>query len=556
MTRLENSMTNVIGRLQTDTKPELLSFSLLQELVYHINQSFIIVETGKGPGLAKGPGVISLQSPHDASKNSYPIIGFVTATPLDALGDPSFRHDWSVRYPVIGGSMANGISSVDLISTLAHSGMIGFYGSAGQDIHSVEKIIHDLNERCTGLPWGVNLIHSPQEPMLEDQLVDLLIDNDIRRIEASAYMAMTRALVRYRLHGIHQDPAGEIITPNQILAKASRVEIARKFFSPAPDNIVRELLADGLITTAEAQLADKIPIARDITAEADSGGHTDNRPLVTLLPSFQAVARDCMATFRYSHGLRVGAAGGIGTPGSAAAAFAMGAAWILLGSVAQAAVESGTSAAVRRMLAEVEQAEIAMAPAADMFELGVNLQVLKRGTLFPMRAKKLYDIYRQYDSIDTIPAAERLNLEKTIFRAPLEQVWDDTQTFWNARDPGQVERATHDPKHKLALVFRWYLGLSSRWANAGDPARKLDYQVWCGPSMGAFNQWVRGSFLENPDERKIRVIMMNILWGSAVLNRLVDLQPGLPDMIDRLRDIRPQPLQSLQAFIETNEVYL
>ena len=27
-----------------------------------------------------------------------------------------------------------------------------------------------------------------------------------------------------------------------------------------------------------------------------------------------------------------------------------------------------------------------MAPAADMFEMGVKLQVLKRGTMFPMRA--------------------------------------------------------------------------------------------------------------------------------------------------------------------------
>ena len=49
----------------------------------------------------------------------------------------------------------------------------------------------------------------------------------------------------------------------------------------------------------------------------------------------------------------------------------------------------------------------------------------------------------------------------------------------------------------MALVFRWYLGQSSRWANAGEPTRKLDYQVWCGPAMGAFNEWAKGSFLEH-----------------------------------------------------------
>ncbi len=44
----------------------------------------------------------------------------------------------------------------------------------------------------------------------------------------------------------------------------------------------------------------------------------------------------------------------------------------------------------------------------------------------------------------------------------------------------------------MALVFRWYLGQSSRWANAGEPTRKVDYQVWCGPAMGAFNEWTQG----------------------------------------------------------------
>jgi NAD(P)H-dependent flavin oxidoreductase YrpB (nitropropane dioxygenase family) len=49
---------------------------------------------------------------------------------------------------------------------------------------------------------------------------------------------------------------------------------------------------------------------------------------------------------------------------------------------------------VREMLAQAEQADVIMAPAADMFEMGVKLQVLKRGTMFAMRAAKLYELYR------------------------------------------------------------------------------------------------------------------------------------------------------------------
>ena len=164
----------------------------------------------------------------------------------------------------------------------------------------------------------------------------------------------------------------------------------------------------------------------------------------------------------------------------------MGAAYIVTGSVNQACVESGSSDLVRQMLAEAEQADTIMAPAADMFEMGVKVQVMKRGTMFAMRAAKLHELYRACDSLERIPAADRAMLEKTVFRASLGEIWNQTCQFFLERDPGQIERAEKDAKHKMALVFRWYLGQSSRWANQGEPSRKIDYQVWCGPAMGSF----------------------------------------------------------------------
>ena len=88
-----------------------------------------------------------------------------------------------------------------------------------------------------------------------------------------------------------------------------------------------------------------------------------------------------------------------------------------------------------------------------------------------------------------------------------------------SRDPAQVPKAERDPKHKMALVFRWYLGQSSRWANAGEPDRKVDYQVWCGPAMGAFNEWAKGSFLEEPENRRVVTVALNLLYGAAVTLR-------------------------------------
>jgi PfaD family protein len=110
-------------------------------------------------------------------------------------------------------------------------------------------------------------------------------------------------------------------------------------------------------------------------------------------------------------------------------------------------------------------------------------------------------------------------LEKDLFRAPVAAIWAETRQFWLGRDPKQVERAERDAKHRMALTFRWYLGLSSRWANAGEPTRQVDYQVWCGPAMGAFNEWARGSFLERPENRRVVTVARNLLHGAAVTTR-------------------------------------
>jgi len=261
-----------------------------------------------------------------------------------------------------------------------------------------------------------------------------------------------------------------------------------------------------------------------VTVEADSGGHTDNRPALALFPTIQAQQETFQRQYGYQQSLRVGLGGGIATPTAAAAAFSMGAAYLMTGSINQACIESGTCADVRNMLAETRQADITMAPSGDMFEMGVKVQVVKRGTMFSIRAQKLFDLYRGYNGIDDLPVAEREKLEKTFFRAPLTTIWEQTRSYFVDRDPRQVERAEADPKYKMALVFRWYLGQSPVWANSGDASRKIDYQIWCGPAMGAFNEWARGSFLEDPTRRKVVDVAYNILFGAAVQLRANQLK--------------------------------
>ncbi len=460
----------------------------------------------------------------ETGRSGLEVLATLPPTPLEQLGDPNFRAFHGVKYAYTTGAMAGGIASTDLVVALGQTGLLGSFGAGGVAPARLEAAVQQIQQALPHGPYAFNLIHSPSEPAMERGAVDLYLKYGIKTIEASAFLALTANLVYYRAAGLSLGPNNQIQIGHKVIAKLSRREVADQFMQPAPVKLLKELVEQGLISEQQARLAEQVPMADDITVEADSGGHTDNRPLVSLLPSILKRRDELQAKYQYPVLIRIGAAGGISTPESALAAFMMGAAYVVTGSVNQACVEAGTSDYTKRLLAEAEMHDVMMAPAADMFEMGVKLQVLKRGTLFPVRAQKLYEIYRTYDSIESIPKDERERLEKQIFKKSLDEVWEGTVAFFQQRDPSQIERASQNPKRKMALIFRWYLGLSSRWSNAGEAGRESDYQIWCGPAMGAFNEWVKGSYLAEPANRRVVDVAHHILTGAAYLYRIQALK--------------------------------
>jgi len=168
--------------------------------------------------------------------------------------------------------------------------------------------------------------------------------------------------------------------------------------------------------------------------------------------------------------------------------------------------------------------------------------VLRRGTMFGVRAKKLYELYRAYPSLEAIPAAEAAKVERTMLKATFAEAWASTRAFWAERDPREITRAEADPKHRMALVFRSYLGQSSRWAIAGTADRRADFQIWCGPAMGAFNQWAQGSFLEDPAQRTVVQVARNLMEGAAVVTRAQQLRSFGVSVPSSAFDFRPRPL--------------
>jgi len=544
--------TNQLGWwIQGEKRPDI-GHDAVNSAIKQVEKPIYVIDAGGQIGIAREGSAVSASrlSPSNlaSQERQFPWVAFVPPLHPSKMGNPDFIRTYGLRYPYVVGAMANGITSTKMVEAAGRAGMLGFYGAAGLAIPQIQSAIQHLQETMGGLPFGFNLIHSPVDPDLELETVQLYLRHGVRLISASAFMNLTLSLVYYRIKGIQQDERGITSTPQKIIAKISREEVAKKFLAPPPEKFIRQLLELGWITSQEARLAETIPMADALTAEADSGGHTDNRPALALLPTMISLRDRAMIKFNFDTTLSIGLGGGIATPESAAAAFAMGADYIVTGSINQACREAGTSDTVRQMLSEAQQADITMAPAADMFEMGVKVQVLKRGTMFPLRAGKLYELYTSHDTYEDIPDSQRKILERDFFRRSFYEEWTHTRNYFLNRDPKQIENAEKNPKHKMALVFRSYLGQSSNWANTGEPSRKIDYQIWCGPAIGAFNQWVKGSFLESAHNRKIVVIALNILLGAAIVTRRQWLrQQGifLPDVPTRIEPLELEAIQEL-----------
>ena len=69
----------------------------------------------------------------------------------------------------------------------------------------------------------------------------------------------------------------------------------------------------------------------------------------------------------------------------------------------------------------------------------------------------------------------------------------------------------------MLLVFKWYFAYTTDLAMRGDPAGRVDYQVHCGPALGAFNSWVKGTDLEDWRHRHADDIGRRLLAETSVL---------------------------------------
>lgn len=429
------------------------------------------------------------------------------------LGSPVFRARYQTELAYAVGAMYRGISSVSMVAALAKAGVLSFFGTGGLPAEELEHTIGCLAAQSRGLPFGVNFFNQPSNAQAEALLARLIVEHDIRNIEASAFTKPEKSLIALKAGSLYKED-GEVHCRRRLLIKLSRPEIAASFLDPPDPAILAELVTEGVITDSQSEWASAIPVADDIMVEADSGGHTDNGILHVILEGVIR-ERNKRAAFCSKMPVHVGIGGGMGSPMSAALAFMLGADFIFTGSVNQCTVEAGTSDAVKDLLQTVGVNHMAMAASGNMFEAGARIQVVKKNTLFPSRANMLYALYQNLPSVENIDSATRAQLEGRFFFDSLENVWNDIVSYYQRTNPHQLQTALKSPKHRLALVCRSYFARSNKWTLNGDPAQKLNYQIHCGPAMGVFNNWVAGTELEPWQNRHCASIAHYLMDGAA-----------------------------------------
>jgi trans-AT polyketide synthase/acyltransferase/oxidoreductase domain-containing protein len=479
----------------------------------------VFEEVGPGKVLTKLVAKIKKEAkPLETSRTEPPKKENSSSITPESLGSQEFKQAYNLKYAYVTGAMVKGIASKELVVKMGKAGLMSYFGTGGLKLPQIEEAIQFIQrELKEGQAYGMNLLHNPGKPSLEDDTVDLFLKQGVKNVEAAAFMQMTQALVRYRLKGLRREASGKISTVSKVMAKLSRPEVAQVFLSPAPERIVNKLLEANKISQQEADFSKEIPMADDICVEADSGGHTDMGIMSVLLPTIISQRDEAMRKYQFAEKVRVGAAGGIGTPEAAATAFVLGADFILTGSINQCTVEAGISDAVKEILQQLNVQDTDYAPAGDMFELGAKVQVVRKGVFFPARANKLYDLYRHYNSLDEIDSKTKKQIQDKYFRRSFEEVYAETKAYYSQELPEEIEKAERNPKHKMALIFKWYFVHTMRLAMRGSTEQKVDYQIHCGPAMGAFNQWVKGTTLENWRNRHVDEVAEKLMQGTASL---------------------------------------
>jgi trans-AT polyketide synthase/acyltransferase/oxidoreductase domain-containing protein len=421
--------------------------------------------------------------------------------PAPALGSAAFRRAHGLDHAYV----AQGLRRPQAVSRAAAAGLLGVLETEDTPPEEVRRALAMLRaELPPGAPYAVA---APADPTAADAVADLARETGVPILVVAAGAAERPAVVRFRLAGAGLPGAG-----GQVMARLARVEAAAPFLAPPAPEVTAQLIAAGAVSPAQAAAASRAPLASALIADGEASLAAGGPPVEILAP---VLVRMCLDAARAQPGslpLAVGACGEIGTPHAIAAAFALGAGFVVTTAVNACGPESGFPESVQQALQALDLHDSGYAPTADGFETGGRALVMARGGLFHARANRLHEIWRRYGAWDDAPAEVRGQLERHVAPEGFE-----------AACRAIAGAATASPKARMAAVFKRYLRETAAWARAADPAHRADYQVRVGPGLAAFNRWAAGGELEAWPARRVDRVGRQLMDAAAALVQALPL---------------------------------
>ncbi|WP_434739712.1 acyltransferase domain-containing protein [Micromonospora sp. SH-82] len=391
-------------------------------------------------------------------------------------GSAALQAEYDISRPCLVGALGHGVTSPTLLRRLCGAGLFGFLGTDGLGTAEVAAALGQLRDLPRyGAAW-------PTSGVDDRAVAQLYLSHDVRAIQVDgARGTVPPQVVRYRFAD------GD----RRVLALTDDMATAVGFLRPADPDLVGALVAVGDLDVTAARRATTVPVATDVAVRRDA---------LDLVPALVR-HRDLVAPT-----VRVGVAG-VGSPAAVAAAFALGADFVVVTTLAQCTPEAATSDEAKDLLAGLDVTEVRDAPDPELFALGVRSRVAGRGTLYAARAERLYRLYLRHDRLEDIPAADRAGVERVHFGRSLDEVW------------AEVAAPVVDDRHRMALVFGAYCRAATAAAVQGDRRRLLDFRIPCGTDMGTFNRLTVDGPLADWRRRHVDLVVEELMARAPGTNR-------------------------------------
>lgn len=498
-----------------------------------LKRPLTFVEQDERVGLLCGPhGLAAAESVPGASIR----LKLPAASGRD-LGNPEFRKRFAVDWAMTAAPMERGLTRVEFSAALARSGFLAVHAIDFHDEAQIREELDALRAGAQGRSFAVGMRYHPHHEGEDERRFDLLREMDVDTAYVAGYVRATRAMLAYRYASLKEKVEGEGLRPRKLVVRVSHVELARHFAQPAPSDLLDELRTRELLSEEERALAEGLPMADAIVVEGDLLRSGTRRDLGTLLPAVATVLRDGDAS-----SVLLGAAGDLASPEALEGAFAMGADFVVVGDPFQLTLEAGGAPDRKALLARLQTADVTTVPSYEYLEADWRVHVARFGSPFAARATRLERILRDHDEGRPLDEKDRSFLERQLFGGPLDDCFERARPFFEERWPELLRRADDDGKLRLPLLARKYLWDSQSWGNEGNPEHKLDWQLRCGPGMGAFNLWRADSPLAELEKLDAATLARSLMNGAAVVARLASVGAAGLGVPQNLRPLPPLPL--------------